>query len=106
MTTRVNEASTLRVTLSFRDPDGSPVSPTTLDWKIRDVQSDTDVVTWTSIPTPGTSEVVDVDGADNAMVNADNTSELREILVRLDNGLTTQRYAKEQFLVVNLGGVT
>lgn len=97
----VDEGSAAFVTFTFRDEDGNLITPSTVEWRLDDLTNDANIVDWTVI-TPDTSVSVQCTGAHNSISAESKQYELREVSVRIDNGLATQAYKSKRYKVKNL----
>jgi hypothetical protein len=104
MTTMVKEGSALFLTFTFKDENGAPVAPITIDWRIDDVDSGTEVVGWTPVGAPSASVNVSVNPTNNNIVDQTKVVEKRILTVRMDNGQVTQAFQTKHFRVQNLYG--
>lgn len=104
MTTTVREGSALFFTFAFTDENGDPVTPISIDWRIDDVDSGTEVVGWTAVGSPASSVNVQVNPASNAIIDQTKVVEKRILTVRMDNGQLTQAFETKHYRVQNLYG--
>ncbi len=106
MANTVNEQSPLRVTVSFKDEDGAPLIPATVDWRLDDMEINAEVVPWTSLPSPAASMNVTIPASNNLIVDQTSVREERMFGVRADDGLGSEAHAQFQYHVLNLTGPT
>jgi hypothetical protein len=68
LTPRIREGEAFRVTVRALTADLAATTPTTMRYRIQDLNQDGEVLAWTSM-TPGTAVNVIITGAQNAMRN-------------------------------------
>jgi hypothetical protein len=79
---------------------GDGLAPTTLEFRIDCITNDAMVLTWTTV-TPGTSAAIALAGAYSAIRTAANHSEVKQITVMADRGLTFQCSDRKRWTVLN-----
>lgn len=87
----INEKSGFEVEARFEDVGGAPTVPLTAHWRLRCVTNDRTIVDWTALATEtltgsvgevlGVRAVIDVAGANNALVDRANRREVRELQI-------------------------
>lgn len=97
------ERTAFTLTAYFRDSSGAADTPTTVDYRIDDLTTDTAITGWTSA-TPGTSVNITITPTENRMVYNRNRWERRQLVVSSDRGLSTETRDIVQFKVLNTGG--
>ncbi len=106
MTNTVNEKSPLYITVIFKNEDGDSLVPTTVDWRLDDRESDSEIVDWTSLGTPAASMSLVLEASNNLIVSESSTRERRALGIRVDDGLSTEAHQEFQYYVQNLLGPT
>ncbi len=104
MTITVNELSSLCMSLSFKDEAGDPLIPSTVSWRLDDKETDTEIVGWTSLPSPAAEMSVVIPGSDNQIVDESKKRERRTFGVRVDNTLEGEGYGEIHYHVINMFG--
>lgn len=77
----VNEGSSLTVEAIPLDEDGAPFTPVSMRYRIDCLTTGREVLGYTSISVPSTSNLIVVTGALNAIINQGNARERRQITV-------------------------
>jgi hypothetical protein len=77
-----NESSTVLLNLTHLDSSKVLAAPTTLTYRIDDLTNNRQVLDWTTVATPGTTNTVTVTPAQNALYNRTIPQELRQITVK------------------------
>ncbi len=99
-----NERNGVTVTITPRDNNGDPYTPTSARFRLDDCLSGKELVDWTAIAVPSTSMQVDIAGSLNAIVdNTLQTPEKKVLTFNADNGLSTQSYTQYFYKIKNLG---
>jgi hypothetical protein len=65
---KILEGSACFITINFVDSDGNPFLPSSAQYRLDDVASDTQILGWTSLPLTGTTVLLTITGAQNALV--------------------------------------
>jgi hypothetical protein len=99
-----NEGDTIDVTFSFFDPDWVFATPTTVRYRIHCLTENRTVREWTSL-TPSQSVEIAIASSDNAIINAGNVRERKQVQVQVYTGLSTQKTHTREWFVKNLQGV-
>ena len=105
----VNELSSLFLTFAFTDEVGDPIAPTTIDWRVDNVNDPhvpVEILDWASVVGVAASVNVQIAGSNNAISDQDRTTEKRLVTVRMDSTLSTQAYQHRHYLIKNLNAVT
>ncbi len=84
----INEGSTCWLTISFYNKLEQLETPTTAEYEIWDIPSDTQIKTSTSLPV-GTQVEVEIAAADNKIIDSNHYREARRVIV-------TAHYAGDQ----------
>ncbi len=101
----VNEKSTLIVTGTFTDENGSPVTPSSGTYRIDDLGSGSAIKASTPFSPTGSTYDFVVSSTENAMVSSTNAQELHALTVTFVYSGKTGT-AEYRFIVQNLFGVT
>jgi hypothetical protein len=104
--TKINEGSALYFTFTFKDENGAPVIPTSIDWRLDDVTNNVQVLDWAAIGVPAASVNITVEGANNAISAQTNAIEERKVTVRINSGGPDAAYQDKTYKLQNLYGVT
>jgi hypothetical protein len=99
----VNELSAAFLTFTFKDEKDADVIPATIDWRVDDVDSGTEIIGWTVVAVPAASVEVQIAPADNAILDATKVYEPRRVTVRVDSTLSTQSFEDKTYNLRNLG---
>jgi hypothetical protein len=78
-----------------------PSAPSTVEFRIDCLTNGQQVLTWTTV-TPGASVAIAVSSAYNTIITAANQSEVKQITVTGDRGLSFQCSAQKRWIVQNL----
>ena len=98
-----HERSAFTTTAYYRDANDAADTPTTIDYRIDDLTTNTVITNWTSA-TPGVSVNITVTPTENRMISNRNKWERRQVTVSADKGLSTETRDIVQFKVLNTGG--
>ena len=104
----VDEGSAFTLTAKFYDDASDPwtlTAPTTIRYRIDNLSSGANILDWTTVSAASSASIV-VTGAQNATQDQGLVSELHEMTVQADAGLSTQSAPSFRWKVVNLRGVT
>ena len=105
MTNTVNEKSMLCITLSFKDCEGLPLVPATVEWRLDDTKNSTELVDWTALT--GTMEStmkMVVPASNNTIVDETNNREPRILGIRINVGLDSEAHDQYKYHIINLTG--
>ncbi len=94
------------MTMVFRDFDEVLLVPTTVEWRLDDKTNGTEVVPWTSLPSPASTMTVTIPGSDNVIDNETHVVEVQLFGVRVDDGLAGEAHSEFEYAVANLSGPT
>ena len=97
----VNERSQCKVTLTFYDESGVLVTPTRLDYNIKDVYSATTIRTVTSVTPSTTSYTITVLSAENRIVDATRQSEMKKVSAEWYSGAVIVGTGDYTYEVIN-----
>ncbi len=100
----VKERSPLFMTLVFKDENGAPLVPTTVEWRLDDRESDTEIIPWTILASPAATMAVTIPGINNTIVTETNIRERRTFGIRLNDGLPAEAHDQLHYHVLNLFG--
>lgn len=78
----VNEGSAFDLELTHLDKTKTKTIPTTLDYRIDDLTNDREVLDWTNISTPGSTNTITITGTQNTLAGRNQGVELRQITTR------------------------
>ena len=97
----INEGSTSQVTLAFTDITGAPLSITSGQYRIDDVDSGTTILGWTDLPSLGESVTVQITSDQNRIVRPHVELERRMVTAKGVAGASVVR-VQASWLVFNL----
>lgn len=100
----IDENSPVFVTVSFTDENGAPTVPTTVDWRLDDLSNKVQVKDWTVL-TPANPLTFSIRASDNGIIDTNRDSELKEAVIRIDDGFATEAHKSVKYTVTNLFGV-
>lgn len=98
----VNCNSTLKLLLTSLDFDGEPFIPTTMQYRIDDLESGQGVLQWTTIVAPEAYQEITITPQQNTMLFQYRDSELRQLTVAITDENGAQQISLFLFEVVNL----
>lgn len=78
----VNEGSAKDLVLTHLDASRAPAAPTTLKWRLDDLTNSREIVDWTNVSTPGTTNTIPLTGAQNALFTRSKEKERRQVGVK------------------------
>jgi len=99
---RYKERSGFSTTAYFRDDSGASTVPTTVHYRVDDINSKTNITGWTAI-SAAASVTVTITPTENKMVNNGN-NERRQLTVAADKGLSTESRDTLEWKVENIRG--
>ena len=102
MANTVNEKSPLYMTMAFTDENGDPLVPSTVEWKLDDIEQQSEIVPWTSLGGLAAIMNVVIPSANNAIVTETSVREERMFSVRVNDGLLAEAHEQFQYHVLNL----
>lgn len=100
----INEGSSITLTVSFRDSENALVTPLSMSYRIIDKDSNTVLDTQTVTPIT-TSYDIDILGTINSMVNEDNASEVREVIISWEYNNSQTDVFEYDYKIKNVAGV-
>lgn len=100
----VNEQSPLCITLTFTDENGDPLVPSTVEWRLDDMELDTEVVAWTNLITMASTMAMTIPADNNVIVDETKIREARMYGVRINNTMQSEAHAQFKYHVLNLIG--
>jgi len=110
MTTKkrtVNEKSPLCITMTFTDENGDPLIPSTVDWRLDDMETGTTIVDWTALSSPAATMYHTIEAQYNLINDeANNIREAQMFTVRINETLQSEAHAEYKYHVVNLTSVS
>ncbi len=99
-----DELTAVTITVTPRDNNGDPYTPTTARFRLDDCLSGKELIDWTAIAVPSISIQISIAGSLSAIVNNTlNTPEKKVLTFNADNGLSTQSYSQYIYKIKNLG---
>lgn len=98
-----HERSSFTATVYFRNSSDAAEAPTTVDYRIDGLTTDTAITGWTSV-TPATSVSISVTPTENRVINNRNRLERRQITVSANRGLSTETRDIVMYKVINNRG--
>lgn len=103
--TRVPEATTFTATSYYRTRSTqAAATPTTIHYQVSCLTTKTVLQDWTSI-SPATNNDISITSTMNAIQQDVNKRERKQIIVKADDGLSTQAIGKATWIVENLYGI-
>lgn len=103
--TRWNEAAAFTATANFRTRSTKASSiPTTVHYRVDDLTSQTAITEWTSVSTAA-SVSIPITSTENAIQGHSNRVERKQLLVKADDGLSTQAIGRVVWQVINHYGL-
>lgn len=104
--TRVNEKTNFTATVNFRDrATKAAATPTTIQYRIDDLTTRIEVTDWTTV-SAASSITIAISPTQNAIQDDSSRFERRQLLVKADDGLSTQAIGQAVWRVVNYFGIT
>lgn len=105
--TIINEQSTLTATAYFRDRATKASStPTTIHYRLECLSTKREITDWTVVTTPAASNTIALSLTQNKILDDGNTWETKQLIVKIDDTLSTQVIASKTYKVRNLQGYT
>lgn len=93
----VNAGCDCSLEVTTLDEDDALLVPTTMQYRVDDLKSATNIVPWTTVPTPASVQEIAITAAQNALIAPTcNDTELRRITVKTTN--STGKIAQQVFL--------
>lgn len=104
--TTINEKTTLLVTAAFFDEDGIASTPTAATYRLHDRASGTVILNTTALTGLGTTKVIEITSAQNALVAAAAASEEHVLTLEWDYGSGRHGTDEYAWVVRGLVGVS
>lgn len=104
MSATVNEKSPLFLTLTFTDEVGAPLIPSTVDWRLDDLEQDLEIVGWTALVGPAASMTLTVPATNNIINDTTKVREARMLGIRINENLLLEAHEQRKYHVLNLFG--
>ena len=101
--TNIKERNSISVTAYFRNSSDAATAPTTVHYRIDDITTNTEILTWTAV-SAAASVSITVKSAENKIVQQSNKRERRQITVSADKGTTTETRDTAEWYIENIGG--
>ncbi len=102
----IYEESSLTATAYFRSRDAKTSAvPTTIHYRLDCLTTHQEITNWTSVSTPGTSNDITLSPAQNQILNDSSAFELKQLTIKIDNGLSSQYIKPIMYRVKNLQGI-
>lgn len=99
----VQERASQTITAYFRDSSDAAEAPTTIDYRIDCITTNTPITGWTSV-SAASSAAIAIKASESRIINQTNIRERRIITVSADRGLDTETRDTAEWLVRNNGG--
>ena len=99
--TTINEKSPIQLTVNFLDADGNPIPVVTVEWRLIDVASQTVQKNWTS-QVNNNPLIFSIPATDNTIVDTRRSSEDKDVIIRVNTGLSTEAHETHRYTVNNL----
>ena len=105
--TVVPEETTFTATVYFRTRATPAAStPTTIHYRIDCLSTRTQIVDWTAVGSPSTSNTIVISATHNQILDDGHLRERKLLTIKVDSGLTTQVMRAKNWYVKNLQGTT
>jgi len=106
MSVTVNEKSSLYMTLKFTDENGAVLVPTTVHWRLDNLETDpiAEIVAWTLLPSPASTMNMVIPSGNNIISDETQIRERRAFGIRVDDGLLGEGHEELEYHVMNLTG--
>lgn len=101
---KVNELSPVFITVTFRDETGALITPTTVDWRLDDISNKNEILDWAPL-TPSNPLSFTVPATANAVADVSRSEEIKEVVIRADDGLAGEAHTPHRYTVINIQGV-
>ncbi len=103
--TRVPEGTNFTATAYFRTrATGAASTPTTVQYRLDNITGSKVITDWTTV-SPASSVTIVIKSTENAINGNNNRTERLQIMVKADDGLSTQTIGSAQWRVINLFGI-
>jgi hypothetical protein len=97
-----NEETTLVISTTFKDENNALVVPISVDYRIDDIQSKTQIRDWTTVSTPTSVIDIVITADENVMISSRKTYEDRMLTVRFTYSGEREGLAEQLFRVKNI----
>ena len=74
-----NEGSTILLELTSLDKDKVLTTPSNLEYRIDDITNNRQILDWTDVPTPSSTETITITPANNQLRSRSATTETRQV---------------------------
>lgn len=101
----VNEGTTAYLTVAFYDKTDVLAAPTTINYRVDDLASGTNIVASTAVGSPASSVEITLTAAANAILDSLNEYEVRVVTITASYGAGGQVQDQYRYRVRNLGFV-
>jgi hypothetical protein len=103
--TQVYEAESFDIEVYFRTrATKAALAPTTVHYRVDCLTSKKELITWTSV-SAGENITINMTAAFNAIQVESNPWERKQLIVKADDGLSTQTIGQVRYKVKNLRGI-
>lgn len=100
----VNEGSHLSFTARFYDADGTAAAPTSVRYKVEDIETEENMVSWTTA-SAATAVSFTIPASANVIEDESNRRERRLLTVEANQGTDTAYSASTYYDVINVLGI-
>lgn len=97
----VNEESRYTVTVKPLNESGVAFTPTTVRYRVDDLDTSTELVAWTSL-TPATSMTIEIPATAHSMIDASKTAEEKVLTIQTDFDTVDQHSEEHRYMLRNL----
>jgi len=102
----INERSAFRVTTYHRDASDAAATPSTIHYRIDCLSTSTDILGWTAVGSPSTSNTLSIKSSENRIIDDANAREVKQLTVSVDKGTNDETRAVVTWRTVNTKRVT
>ena len=100
----VNRGSECFITATYKDQNGNSFIPSAVQWRLDDLTNQVQVQGWTSIATPTAADTITISSVLNAMTNAADQIEKRQVTFKVTTPDANFRYDPIVYDLINLYG--
>ena len=104
MARTVNEKSPLFMAIVFKDENGAALVPSTVEWRLDDLELGAEIVAWTLLPSPASIMSVIIPSSNNVINDETMVRERRAFGIRVNSTLAAEAHEEFQYHVLNLTG--
>lgn len=105
--TRWPEQSAFTATVNFRDrATKAASSPTTIHYRVDCLSTGTVLTNWTTVSSPAAEKEISISSTENSIQQDSSRREHRQLVVKADDGLSTQVTGRALWWVENFAGVS